>query len=1106
MHGITCAFAATLAAYAAVAGTRPYEMEWAGRTQDDRPILLVLDDVAGWQVGGSNSVATLTLATERTLFSTGGVMRLVYRATGPAPLVTFAPPKPVHIAHSFDVLGIWVWGNNIWGHHYDKNGARVSTPTTILSAVFREAGGGEFSVPISSNGHLGWHLLLQKLSPEVARRTEGGVDFVRFELTGGTNEDDRLLEFADFSATKEAWRPLSFKARPKRGVTIFPDQPVGLNTGEGTLPFPTTPDTIVPPDSVDAERTLVCDSDGMYRFVRKGVDGTLEVRLPPKAGSWEGMAFRWNNSPWFPCGRGGGFFFAAPKGGRPLVRAASEKTDIRREGDAVIYKATLAAADGSRLADVEVRFRLVGKSLVSDLRATGTLVREVRFGEFEGLEKPWWLPVPYISYRAAAPSPRPCVRVSTLEGRPFFCFSQADWTQSNSSRPFTECVMTNGVLEPNGPAMSRRNPSPAYECAGKTGGTRYVERTDGTYNECCERFVRTFSPRFEDVLPNIPNPPTPYRKECGTRVWTVYSSYNRAADAAYWRAMHRRGLRNVLITDWEMQWRDSYESYTYRTDGPPGRGGDEGLRTYSRILREELGYRYGPYNNFTDYAPINAYWDQDRVARSETGGFLGAWFRCYAPKSAWSVNVCEELTSTLKEKFGFDCAYVDVHSLVAPSGRTDYDARVPGAGVAANTFYQWGEIMLMQKRIFGGPVYSEGGIHWIYSGLTDGNYAQDQQYAMARSPWLVDFDLRRIHPLAIDFGMGPDIYKYAGEQDYPDGGLDRYMAATVAFGHVGMMVHGPRSYVDPYRTFKNGSAIRAFRSYGLLQALGAKYSQTNVSTIAYLDAAGRAKCATDAIADGSYRRSQIVTKYEDGTVTAVNGNASEPMAFSIEGRSRTLPVNGFWGRSGDGQVETFAGEIDGHRAEWCVSPEYIYLNGRGVFTRVPEIGGSDGVMMRYPEKDGVEEVVPFAAKTVELPYVADKVVALGEQREELAKPTVVVEGGRTRITTDPKAVSYMVYRPPVCKQSLEGDESWAGIRAHPAVVNPVGRAADDPDVLSLRGEWDFKASPPRSFRNSINGTAATGNRQFGIFGLDVMSDLPESNALLDGIIEYLLQR
>ena len=30
---------------------------------------------------------------------------------------------------------------------------------------------------------------------------------------------------------------------------------------------------------------------------------------------------------------------------------------------------------------------------------------------------------------------------------------------------------------------------------------------------------------------------------------------------------------------------------------------------------------------------------------------------------------------------------------------------------------------------------------------------------------------------------------------------------------------------------------------------------------------------------------------------------------------------------------------------------------------------------------------------------------------------------------------------------------WAGIERHPAVVNPVGRW-DDPNVLSLRGEWD----------------------------------------------------
>ena len=37
--------------------------------------------------------------------------------------------------------------------------------------------------------------------------------------------------------------------------------------------------------------------------------------------------------------------------------------------------------------------------------------------------------------------------------------------------------------------------------------------------------------------------------------------------------------------------------------------------------------------------------------------------------------------------------------------------------------YPYGEIMLHQKRVWNGPVYSEGRNHYYYSGLTDGNYA-----------------------------------------------------------------------------------------------------------------------------------------------------------------------------------------------------------------------------------------------------------------------------------------------------------------------------------------------------------------------------------------------
>ena len=49
---------------------------------------------------------------------------------------------------------------------------------------------------------------------------------------------------------------------------------------------------------------------------------------------------------------------------------------------------------------------------------------------------------------------------------------------------------------------------------------------------------------------------------------------------------------------------------------------------------------------------------------------------------------------------------------------------------------------------------------------------------------------------------------------------------------------------------------------------------------------------------------------------------------------------------------------------------------------------------------------------------------------------------------------------------LRGRDSWGGRRAHVGVVNPVGRPADDPDTLSLRGEWLCLPLTPSNWRNS----------------------------------------
>jgi len=106
--------------------------------------------------------------------------------------------------------------------------------------------------------------------------------------------------------------------------------------------------------------------------------------------------------------------------------------------------------------------------------------------------------------------------------------------------------------------------------------------------------VITVSRDFSEVLPVIPNPPSPHKATTGRNAWRAHGSFDHAFGKMFWREVKRHGIDHVVINDHETLWRDRGESFTFRTDAAPQRGGDAGAEAYSRYLRGELGYVYGP--------------------------------------------------------------------------------------------------------------------------------------------------------------------------------------------------------------------------------------------------------------------------------------------------------------------------------------------------------------------------------------------------------------------------------------------------------------------------------------------------------------------------------
>ena len=316
------------------------------------------------------------------------------------------------------------------------------------------------------------------------------------------------------------------------------------------------------------------------------------------------------------------------RGGRLLdgaaIRVSGEATNAtlraaKRKGDVV----TAEYSDGTTL-----RLQIWQKSLVIDVINRTGQAKELSFGQFAGVTEPRRIGVPYLTYGGGA---HPCVLLSRAGTNHVFASIWLDWYRSNGSEPYAAESVTTNTAEING-------------------GVRYHPRTDGLRNPMFERIFITVSPRFEEVLPTVPNPVGLHAKEAMDRLWQEsWGPEDFEKQMKRSRMLRAYGIEKLIQCNHEIAWRDGGESFTLRTRAAPKKGGDAALQRYVAHQRG-LGWLAGLYSNYTDYAPVNEFWSPDGVQRLSDGNWRSAWPRCWAEKPLKAVEFDALLAPQIKQQ------------------------------------------------------------------------------------------------------------------------------------------------------------------------------------------------------------------------------------------------------------------------------------------------------------------------------------------------------------------------------------------------------------------------------------------------------------------------
>jgi hypothetical protein len=449
--------------------------------------------------------------------------------------------------------------------------------------------------------------------------------------------------------------------------------------------------------------------------------------------------------------------------------------------------------------------------------------------------------------------------------------------------------------------------------------TFYAPNGNGVTNALSDTWKVSVSKYITNVLPYPEHPPSPYRSQLAGRMVLDIGGGTFATIASQLANLGNYGIDNcvAIIGNWQNLGYDNGLPLAYPASA--SLGGDTAMRLIGSAASAN-SCLYALHENYADYYPNYPQYTAAATMRNADGSQIPAWFnsttgiQSFATKPSWFIPNAATQSPQIHQQYGTNATFIDVNSAVVPWWRKDSDPTTTGSGMFGT--YRDGSVALWnyERNTASGPVLGEGGDHWFWSGLLDGVEAQFGAESRPitnglAAPLFVDFDLMRIHPLQVNFGMG--YY----DRWTPDAGTlattfesDAYRMQEVIFGH------------SPYLSDSLWSSVpRALLEQNLVSPVAARYALQTPVDIGYL-VNGAWSDATGAAKAGDFSVPQV--NYPNGDSIIANSTAS-----NLTWNTLQIPQYG-WAAVGNDYL-AYTALLGGQIADFSHTPlSSIYANAR----------------------------------------------------------------------------------------------------------------------------------------------------------------------------------